>query len=84
LRKNNEGLPFHLILRPTKQWVVSMKNGDQSDRKNNQTSRLVPDYRELTWVQCKGYRCLAYTDATGKWINFYTGKKVTDFVKIIR
>jgi hypothetical protein len=62
-----------------------MKNGDQSDRKNNQTSGLVPDFKYLVWVQCKGYRCLAYPDATtGKWINFYTGKKLTDFVKIIR
>ena len=60
-----------------------MKNGDQSDRKNNQTSSLVPIYKELVWVQCKEYRCLAYLDATGKWINFYTGKKLTDFVKII-
>jgi hypothetical protein len=25
----------------------------------------------------------AYSDATGQWINFYTGKKLTDFVKVI-
>jgi hypothetical protein len=60
-----------------------MKNDVQSDRKNNQTSGLVPIFKDLVWVQCKEYRCLAYLDATGKWINFYTGKKLTDFVKII-
>jgi len=38
----------------------------------------------LVWVQCRGYRCLAYVDATGKWINFYTGKKLADFVEVIR
>jgi hypothetical protein len=61
-----------------------MKNDVQSDRKNNPTSGLVLNHKDLVWVQCKGYRCLAYLDATGKWINFYTGKKLTDFVKIIR
>jgi|GEM_PF-600988 hypothetical protein len=60
-----------------------MKKSGQSDRKNKQTSGLVPIFKELVWVQCKEYRCLAYLDATGKWINFYTGKKLTDFVKII-
>lgn len=60
-----------------------MKNGNPSNIKNNQTSGLVPNDKELVWVQCKGYRCLAYADVTGKWINFYTGKRLTDFVKII-
>jgi hypothetical protein len=60
-----------------------MKNGDQSDTKNDQTSGQVQTLVDLAWVQCKGYRCLAYLDATGKWINFYTGEKLTDFVKII-
>ena len=40
-------------------------------------------YDDLVWVQCKGYRCMAFTDANRKWINFYTGKKLTDFVKML-
>jgi hypothetical protein len=60
-----------------------MKNKVQSLTTNGQASELVPIFKELVWVQCKEYRCLAYLDATGKWINFYTGKKLTDFVKII-
>ena len=60
-----------------------MKNADQSVTKNDKTSGLVPNHKDLVWIRCKGYRCLAYLDATGKWINFYTGKKLTDFVKII-
>ena len=39
--------------------------------------------KDLTWVQCKGYRCLAYRDTADQWINFYTGEKLTDFVKEI-
>jgi hypothetical protein len=60
-----------------------MENCHQSDMKNSQTNELVPNFKDLVWVRCKEYRCLAYLDATGKWINFYTGKKLTDFVKII-
>jgi hypothetical protein len=60
-----------------------MKYGDQSNVKNAQTSGLDSNQKDLVWIQCKEYRCLAYLDATGKWINFYTGKKLTDFVKII-
>jgi hypothetical protein len=61
----------------------SMKYDDQSNTNNGQASGLAPSFKELVWVQCKEYRCLAYLDETGKWINFYTGKKLTDFVKII-
>jgi hypothetical protein len=51
--------------------------------KNGQISGQVSTDKALVWVQCKGYRCLAYSEATGEWINFYTGKKLTDFVKVI-
>jgi hypothetical protein len=37
----------------------------------------------LVWVQCKGYRCLAYQNERGKWINFYTNQKITDFVSVV-
>jgi len=38
---------------------------------------------DLVWVQCKGFRCLAYTDPNGQWINFYTGKRLPDFPEVI-
>jgi len=38
---------------------------------------------DLVWIQCKGYRCMGYRDLEGKWINFYTNKKLTDFIKVI-
>jgi hypothetical protein len=55
----------------------------QFHTKNSQLSGPVSTDKDLAWVQCKGFRCLAYPDATGQWINFYTGKKLTDFVKVI-
>lgn len=60
-----------------------MKAGFQQRTKNSQTSQPVQTRMLLRWVQCRGYNCLAYTDAAGKWINFYTGEKLTDFVKVI-
>ena len=46
-------------------------------------SGLVSTDEDLAWVQCKEYKCLAYPDAAGQWINFHTGKKLADFVKVI-
>jgi hypothetical protein len=39
------------------------------------------DTSQLIWVQCHGYRCLAYRKANGRWVNFYTGKVLTKPVK---
>jgi hypothetical protein len=60
-----------------------MKNRVQTLTKNSPISGRDPNHKDLVWVQCKEYRCLAYLDEAGKWINFYTGKKLTDSVKII-
>jgi len=38
---------------------------------------------QMVWVQCKGYRCLAYRDAQGKWVNFYSGEKLTNFIRVV-
>jgi hypothetical protein len=45
-----------------------------------------PDYLDaarMKWVQCHGFRCLAFLDATGQWVNFYTGKALTGPLKLI-
>jgi len=60
-----------------------LKTNQQSRTKNDQTSGLVQTGLVLVWVQCKGYSCLAYTDSTGQWINFYNGQRISDFVRVI-
>ena len=60
-----------------------MKNRVQSGAKTGQTYGLAQTGIILSWVQTKEFKCLAYVDVTGKWINFYTGKPLTDFVKVI-
>jgi hypothetical protein len=51
--------------------------------KTHPTEKSHTDCKDLVWVQCEEHRCMAYLDAAGKWINFYTDKKVDGFVKVI-
>jgi hypothetical protein len=48
-----------------------------SEKEKNLTNK------DLVWIQCSEYRCMAYVDSNGHWINFYTGKKLDNFVKVI-
>ena len=34
-------------------------------------------------VQCEGFRCLAYRDPEGKWIDYCSGKPLTGKVQLI-
>ena len=34
-------------------------------------------------VQCEGFRCLAYYDENGKWLDFHTDKPLVDEVRLI-
>jgi hypothetical protein len=54
-----------------------------ADPKGEDLTKQPQTIDELVWVQCKDFRCLAYTNKAGKWINFYTGKRLTGSVKII-
>jgi hypothetical protein len=42
-----------------------------------------PNHGNLVWVKCREFSCLAFLDSKGNWINFYDGKKVHDFVKVV-
>jgi hypothetical protein len=34
-------------------------------------------------VQCDGFRCLAYRNLNGKWVDYYTGKLLEGSVHLI-
>lgn len=34
-------------------------------------------------VQCEGFRCLAYRDKTGNWINYHSGEPLKGPVRVI-
>jgi len=48
-----------------------------------QAAGRLPLSGQMVWVQCKGYRCLAYRDPRGKWVNFYSGDRLTNFIKVV-
>ena len=60
-----------------------MENRTQSLAKNGKNEVPDSNHKDLVWVQCEEYRCMAYLDAKGRWINFYTGKELKDFVSVI-
>ncbi len=37
----------------------------------------------LVWVQCSDRRCMAYRDNRGRWVNFYTRRRLKDFIRIV-
>ena len=39
---------------------------------------------DVVWVQCEGYRCMAYLDAKGQWVSFPTRKVLDDVVRVIK
>ena len=59
-----------------------MNNRVQPSANNDPISGLVPNLKELVWVQCKEYRCLAYLDATGKWKGFVIDRELTGVVQV--
>jgi hypothetical protein len=34
-------------------------------------------------VQCEGFRCLAYRDEKGNWINYHSGELILGSVRVI-
>ena len=52
------------------------------NRKRESPSGLTIE--QMSRVQCHGFRCIAYQDVKGRWINFYTGKLLHGLVKVIK
>jgi len=42
-----------------------------------------PFHHQYVWVQCNGFRCLAYRENDGNWRTAYGNKKLTDVVRVI-
>jgi hypothetical protein len=39
---------------------------------------------EPVWVQCEGFRCLAYLNHRGEWRALSDNAKLTDVIKVLR
>lgn len=55
--------------------------GGDRDKERVQTERVA--IGEPVWVQCDGFRCLAYLDHRGEWRTFCTNAILTDVVKVL-
>jgi hypothetical protein len=53
-----------------------------SDKKEENAFGL-PAVGQPVWVQCGGYRTMAYRDQDGKWRKLADGKKLTGNVAVI-
>ena len=43
----------------------------------------LPPIGEPVWVQCDGFRCLAYLDTKGAWRTFYDDSKLSGILKVL-
>ncbi|HWC58414.1 MAG TPA: hypothetical protein VHC44_01875 [Verrucomicrobiae bacterium] len=46
-------------------------------------ARQLPPPAVPVQVQCEGYRCLAYRDKNGTWINYHNGQPLKGTVKLV-
>ena len=59
-------------------------NGDRSRNTGGEEKESLPPPGEHVWVQCEGFRTLAYRDAKGKWKTVAKGEELTGVVKILK
>ena len=72
LDKYNQGLTFLRVMSDVKKQVPRFwKN-----------SKKLP-LAAAVQVQCEGFRCLAYRDYEGRWIDFHTGEPLVGTVTLV-
>ena len=62
-------------------------NGDNEYRSRSTSSEekgSLPPPGEQVWVQCEGFRTLAYRDANGKWKTVAKGEELKGVVKVLK
>jgi hypothetical protein len=57
---------------------MNASRSDKSVQQFNRRPLFVPVH-----VQCEGFRCLAYRDEQGNWIDFASGKPLSGAVRVI-
>ena len=55
---------------------------DSSNRKLEGTDKTMRP-GEPVWVQCEGYRCLAFQDKKGDWWSFYDRTRIPNVLKVL-
>ena len=50
---------------------------------NDETESALPPVGLNVWVQCEGFRCLAYRTKDGKWMTAIGNKEVKDVIHVV-
>jgi hypothetical protein len=50
---------------------------------NEKAESELPPVGLNVWVQCEGYRCLAYRTKDGKWLTAIGNKEVKDVIRVV-
>ncbi len=48
-----------------------------------ETESDLPPVGLYVWVQCEGFRCLAYRTQDGKWLTAFGNKEVKDVIRVL-
>jgi hypothetical protein len=59
--------------------VMTAKKIDE----NEETESELPPVGLNVWVQCEGYRCLAYRTKDGKWMTAIGHKEVKNVIRVV-
>jgi hypothetical protein len=73
---------------PKKRLVVFRGSADGRDMEainiaNWGNREILPEIESGLIVQCEGFRCLGYRDASGAWRNFFNGDMLPSPIRII-
>ncbi|HKW30623.1 MAG TPA: hypothetical protein VJT54_14905 [Verrucomicrobiae bacterium] len=49
----------------------------------DETESTLPPAGLNVWVQCEGFRCLAYRTKDGKWMTAIGNKEVKDVIRVV-
>jgi len=58
---------------------MSAKKIEEQD----ETESELPPVGLNVWVQCEGFRCLAYRTKDGKWLTAFGNKEVKDVIRVL-
>jgi hypothetical protein len=53
------------------------------DKQSSQKKEVKVEVGEPIWVQCEGYRCLAYLNQRGEWRAYFDNSKLPDTIKVL-
>ena len=59
---------------------------NMSAKKVEENENIEPELPPVglnVWVQCEGYRCLAYRTKEGKWMTAIGNKEVKDVIRVV-